>query len=69
MLKFEDVSYYRNDRGHYFVTVVLTEGKNRHIRRALSALWYRIKKLHRKIVGKHKIDRIKPGKWAEKKVK
>jgi len=42
--------------------LTLSEGKNRHIRRLLSALGYKVKKLHRVKIGKWHIDTLKPGK-------
>lgn len=45
------------------LTIVLNEWRNRHIRRLLSALWYKVKSLHRIKVWKWHIGTLKPRKW------
>lgn len=45
-------------------TVVLTEGRNRQIRRTFAALGYEVTKLHRTQFGKYQLDGLKPGKYA-----
>ncbi len=61
LLRCAGVTYKRLNERH-FVIITLTEWKNRHIRRLLWALWYRIKKLHRIKVGKRHIDTLRSGK-------
>lgn len=43
-------------------TVILTEGRNRQIRRTFAALGYRVTKLHRINFGKYELGNLKPGK-------
>ncbi|USN56152.1 MAG: rRNA pseudouridine synthase [Candidatus Peribacteria bacterium] len=69
LLRCQQISYFRNDRGQYFVSIVLTEGKNRQIRRMLSALGYKVKSLHRTRIGQHLLGAIKSGKWSQIEVK
>ncbi len=66
-LKCVSVSYKRIHDKHYAV-ITLNEWKNRHIRRLLWALWYKISRLHRIKVGKWHINTIKPGKRKMEKI-
>lgn len=50
------------DQNHY--QVVLTEGRNRQIRRTFAALGYKVNKLHRTHFGKYELDNLKPGKYV-----
>ena len=43
-------------------TVILSEGRNRQIRRTFAALGYRVIKLHRIQFGKYMLDSLEPGK-------
>lgn len=47
---------------HYMV--ILSEGRNRQIRRTFAALGYRVTRLHRTIFGKYELAGLKPGKCA-----
>ena len=47
---------------HY--TVVLTEGRNRQIRRTFAALGYRVTVLHRTEFGPYRLSGLKPGECA-----
>ena len=49
------------DQDHY--TVILTEGRNRQIRRTFAALNYKVTKLHRTEFGKYQLGHLKPGKY------
>ena len=44
-------------------TVILTEGRNRQIRRTFAALGYRVTKLHRTSFGKYEIGNLASGKY------
>ena len=46
-------------------TVILTEGRNRQIRRTFAALGYRVTKLHRTQFGKYELGDLKPGETTE----
>ena len=48
--------------GSYFV--ILSEGRNRQIRRTFAALGYRVTKLHRTIFGKYELSGLEPGKYV-----
>ncbi|MBQ2623134.1 rRNA pseudouridine synthase [Candidatus Saccharibacteria bacterium] len=45
-------------------TVILTEGRNRQIRRTFAALGYKVTKLHRISFGKYELNDLKPGKYV-----
>ena len=45
-------------------TVVLTEGRNRQIRRTFAALGYRVTKLHRTTFGQYELGDLQPGKYV-----
>ena len=45
-------------------TVILSEGRNRQIRRTFAALGYRVTSLHRTQFGKYQLSNLKPGKCA-----
>ena len=50
------------DNNHY--VAILSEGRNRQIRRTFSALGYRVAKLHRTKFGKYELSGLEPGKCA-----
>lgn len=56
------VSYRKTSKGKHQLIITLNEGKKRHIRRLLKALWYKIYSLHRLKVGKRHIDNLRPWK-------
>ncbi len=45
--------------------VLMSEGRNRQIRRTFAALGYNIKKLHRKTFGNFALNNLKPGEFVE----
>lgn len=45
-------------------TVILSEGRNRQIRRTFAALGYRVVTLHRTQFGKYQLSGLQPGKYA-----
>ena len=49
------------ERTHF--TVILTEGRNRQIRRTFAALGYQVTKLHRTQFGKYQLGTLKSGKY------
>jgi len=62
-LQVYDISYHKDSRWRYFVRILLTYGKKRHIRRLLKAFWYRVKKLTRVKFGKYELWNLKPGQY------
>ncbi len=46
-------------------TIILTEGKNRQIRRMCEALGYKVTSLQRNRIGKFMLGHLKPGEWRE----
>ena len=50
------------ERTHF--KVILTEGRNRPIRRTFAALGYRVTTLHRVQFGKYQLSGLKPGKYV-----
>ncbi len=52
-----------DDRKHF--QVVLSEGRNRQIRRTFAALGYRVVKLHRIQFGRYQLAGLKPGFYEE----
>ncbi len=51
----------KNETAHY--NVILSEGRNRQIRRTFAALGYRVTKLHRTKFGKYELSGLEPGKY------
>ena len=49
-------------------TVILSEGRNRQIRRTFAALGYRVVKLHRISFGKYQLGNLAPGQFEEFKI-
>jgi 23S rRNA pseudouridine2604 synthase len=49
-------------------SIVLTEGKNRQIRRMSEALGYKVLTLERIRIGKFMIGKLKPNEWREVKM-
>lgn len=45
--------------------VMMSEGRNRQIRRTFGALGYTVKKLHRVQFGKYQLEGLKPGEFVE----
>lgn len=45
-------------------SVILTEGRNRQIRRTFAALGYQVMRLHRIQFGKYELGNLKPGKYV-----
>ena len=54
----------RTPAGKPAYTVILTEGRNRQIRRTFAALGYTVTKLHRTQFGKYQLSGLKPGECA-----
>jgi len=46
------------------LTVILSEGRNRQIRRTFAALGYRVTSLHRTTFGKYELSGLEPGKYV-----
>ncbi len=57
------VIHEEGDRCH--LKVILSEGRNRQIRRTFAALGYRVIGLHRTQFGKYQLTGLEPGKWLE----
>jgi 23S rRNA pseudouridine2605 synthase len=54
------------DRGKYtWLEIVLTEGKNREVRRMIEAVGYKVLKLVRTRIGLLTLAGLEPGKWRE----
>ncbi len=68
LLKCVWVRYQRIKESH-LVIITLNEGKNRHIRRLLKALGYRVKSLQRLKVDKRHLGNLKPGKRKLERIK
>lgn len=45
--------------------VIMSEGRNRQIRRTFAAVGYKVKKLHRIQFGKYQLAELKPGEYVE----
>lgn len=56
----------REDRGKYtWLDVVLTEGKNREVRRMIEAVGFKVLKLVRTSIGPLTLEGLEVGKWRE----
>ncbi|MEF2175562.1 MAG: pseudouridine synthase [Candidatus Absconditabacteria bacterium] len=60
-LEFYDIKQFKDEKGKYFLRIMLTEGRKRHIRRLLSACGYKTKSLKRIKYGKYELADIKEG--------
>ena len=67
LLRFHDVQY-EKDKKWMYLRIVLTEGKKRHIRRALKALGYNVRDLMRVSVGIFNLDTLASGKYNIQKI-
>ncbi len=67
LLSCHDVRTVSTSKG-YFVRIILLEGKNRHIRRLLKALGYRVTELTRISFGPYKLATIKSWRYMIQKV-
>lgn len=52
------------EASHPHYIVILSEGRNRQIRRTFAALGYTVTKLHRTQFGKYELGDLKPGKYV-----
>lgn len=62
-LQMHDISYHKDSKWRYFVRILLTYWKKRHIRRMLKAFWYQIRALVRVKVWKYELWNLKPWKY------
>lgn len=53
----------REDKKH--LNIILSEGRNRQIRRTFAALGYKVVKLHRTQFGKYQLSGLESGKWLK----
>jgi len=60
-LRFEHI-WYQFRKWKHILYITLTEGKKRHIRRLLRAIWYQVKDLYRKSIWEYDIGWVAPGK-------
>lgn len=67
-LTFFKVKYKLEDWNN-MLYITLTEGKKRHIRRVLKALWYKVMDLQRTKIWIYELWNIKSGKWRIEKVR
>ena len=65
-LKPDRVDFVRTTpNGNVVVEFVLTEGKNREIRRLCAKMNWQVRRLERIAIGKIRIDKLKSGSWRE----
>ena len=63
--RFESVRIIRSQRDRTKMRVVLTEGRNRQIRRMMMALGHPVRKLRRVAIGPLKLMDLRPGQWRD----
>lgn len=54
-----------NDGSRRFLRIIMSEGRNRQIRRTFAALGYKVVNLHRIQFGKYQLSGLKPGEFSE----
>lgn len=65
ILKADSVQFDGYKGGHTWMTIVLKEGKNRHIRRMFEALGYMVARLLRVQYAELALREMEPGKWRK----
>ncbi len=66
MLKPDRVDFVRaTPEGNVVVEFLLTEGKNREIRRLCAKMNWQVRRLERVAIGKIRLDKLKSGEWRE----
>jgi len=66
LLKPDRVDFVRTTpNGNVVIEFVLTEGKNREIRRLCAKMNWQVRRLERIAIGKIRIDKLKSGSWRE----
>ncbi len=66
MLKPDRVDFVRaTPNGNVVVEFLLTEGKNREIRRLCAKMNWQVRRLERVAIGKIRLDKLKSGEWRE----
>jgi pseudouridine synthase len=63
--RFESVRIIRSQRDRTKMRVVLTEGRNRQIRRMMMAMGHPVRKLRRVAIGPLKLTDLQPGQWRD----
>jgi len=63
--RFHSVRIIRSQRDRTTLRVVLTEGRNRQIRRMMLALGHPVRKLRRTAIGPLKMGELRPGQWRD----
>ena len=63
--RFASVRIIRSQRDRTKMRVVLTEGRNRQIRRMMMALGHPVRKLRRVAIGPLKLMDLRPGQWRD----
>lgn len=63
--RFESVTILRSSSDRTQLKVVLSEGRNRQIRRMFEVLGHRVRKLRRIAIGPLSLDGLRPGQWRE----
>jgi 23S rRNA pseudouridine2605 synthase len=63
LLRAEQARLLDSNNTHSLVELVLTEGKNREVRRLLSALGFTVTRLQRLQIGCVKLGELPPGRW------
>ena len=64
-MRARDVKRLKRQGNSTWMRIVLSEGKNREIRRMLESLGHPVTKLMRVAFGPVELDRLQPGEWRE----
>jgi 23S rRNA pseudouridine2605 synthase len=63
LLRVEEARLLTSNNSHSELSLVLTEGKNREVRRLLAALGFEVTRLQRIQIGPVKLAELPPGRW------
>ena len=61
----KEIELIKHDRDKSVLKIVLTEGRNRQIRRMLAFVGHPVRRLRRTHIGKIQLKGLRPGQWRD----